>query len=137
VVGQTQLLFFSALAFSLLILSGIYPAEMRCVNLDADWFYRMAGKRFIWFCEKPLMAFGNFIDRNVLRMAGASKYSPNGAVYCEEGMDKFYHVELTSIPTVIYNWVRHLRTEIGYLPINVAYVVISFIGLLFLMFLLR
>jgi hypothetical protein len=57
VVGQTQLLFFSALAFSLLILSGIYPAEMRCVNLDADWFYRMAGKRFIWFCEKPLMAF--------------------------------------------------------------------------------
>ena len=83
------------------------------------------------------MAFGNLIDRNVLRMAGASKSSPGGAVYCEEGMDKFYHMGLTSIPGVIYNWVRHLRTEIGYLPINVAYVVISFIGLLFLMFLLR
>ncbi|MFP3911423.1 MAG: Na(+)/H(+) antiporter subunit D, partial [Desulfobacteraceae bacterium] len=43
VVGQTQLLFFSALAFTLLLLSGIYPAEMRCVNLDADWLYRKGG----------------------------------------------------------------------------------------------
>jgi multicomponent Na+:H+ antiporter subunit D len=40
VLGQSQLLFFSSLAFTLLILSGIYPAEMRAVNLDADWFYR-------------------------------------------------------------------------------------------------
>lgn len=44
VVGQTQILFFSALAFTLLLLSGIYPAEMRCVNLDADWFYRKGGR---------------------------------------------------------------------------------------------
>jgi multicomponent Na+:H+ antiporter subunit D len=44
VLGQTQLLFFSALAFSLLILSGIYPAEQRAVNLDADWIYRMGGR---------------------------------------------------------------------------------------------
>jgi multicomponent Na+:H+ antiporter subunit D len=43
VIGQTQLLFFSALAFTLLLLSGIYPAEMRCVNLDADWIYRKGG----------------------------------------------------------------------------------------------
>lgn len=136
VVGQTQLLFFSALAFSLLILSGIYPAEMRCVNLDADWFYRMAGKRFIWFCEKPLVALGNFIDGYVLKVAGASKSYPGRAVYCEEGMDRFYHLGLTSMPARIYNWVRHLRTEIGYLPINVVYVAISFIGLLFLVLLL-
>jgi multicomponent Na+:H+ antiporter subunit D len=33
VVGQTQLLFFSALAFSLLLLSGIYPGEQRCIGL--------------------------------------------------------------------------------------------------------
>jgi multicomponent Na+:H+ antiporter subunit D len=36
VVGQTQLLFFSALAFTLLLLAGIYPGEQRCVNLDVD-----------------------------------------------------------------------------------------------------
>jgi multicomponent Na+:H+ antiporter subunit D len=136
VVGQTQLLFFSALAFSLLLLSGIYPAEMRSVNLDADWFYRKAGKRFLWFCEKPLIAFGNLLDRYVLRLAGASKSSPAEAVHWEEGVDRFFHVKLTSIPTVIHNWVRHLRTEMGYLPINVIYVAISFVVLLFMVLLL-
>ena len=46
VLAQTQILFFSALAFALLLLSGIYPAEIRCVNLDADWFYRKGGRLF-------------------------------------------------------------------------------------------
>jgi len=46
VLGQTQLLFFSALAFTLLLLSGIYPAEIRSINLDADWFYRKGGRLF-------------------------------------------------------------------------------------------
>ena len=40
VIGQLQLLMFGALAFCLLILSGYYPAEMRAINLDTDWFYR-------------------------------------------------------------------------------------------------
>ena len=136
VVGQTQLLFFSALAFSLLLLSGIYPAEMRSVNLDADWFYRKAGRRFLWFCEKPLMAFGNLLDRYLLKLAGASKSSPAEAVQWEKGIDSFFHVKLTSLPTVIYNWTRLLRTEMGFLPINVIYVAISFVVLLFLVLLL-
>ncbi len=44
VVGQLQLLMFGALAFCLLILSGYYPAEMRAINLDTDWFYRKGGR---------------------------------------------------------------------------------------------
>lgn len=40
VLLQLQLLFFSALAFIFLKLSGIYPPELRSVNLDADWVYR-------------------------------------------------------------------------------------------------
>jgi multicomponent Na+:H+ antiporter subunit D len=40
VVEQVQLLFFSALAFTWLKLSGIYPPELRSVNLDADWVPR-------------------------------------------------------------------------------------------------
>jgi multicomponent Na+:H+ antiporter subunit D len=136
VVGQTQLLFFSALAFTLLLLAGIYPGEQRCVNLDVDWFYRKAGKSFMWFCEKPLVAFGNFIDRNVLGIARASKSSFSGAAHVEEEFDKLYHVGLTSTPTVIYNWVKHLRTEIGYLPINLIYVFVCFVALLFIMLLL-
>lgn len=42
VLAQSQLLFFSALAFVLLKLKGIYPPELRSTNLDADWIYRRA-----------------------------------------------------------------------------------------------
>ncbi|KPK25884.1 MAG: cation:proton antiporter [Nitrospira bacterium SG8_3] len=52
VVGQTQLLFFSALAFSLLLLSGIYPGEQRCVNLDFDWFYRKGSRLFYYVMDR-------------------------------------------------------------------------------------
>jgi multicomponent Na+:H+ antiporter subunit D len=40
VLAQLQLLLFSALAFAWLQLTGVYPAELRSVNLDADWLYR-------------------------------------------------------------------------------------------------
>ena len=43
VVTQTQLLMFSALAFTVLMRTGIYPPELRMINLDFDWFYRRAG----------------------------------------------------------------------------------------------
>ena len=42
VLAQSQLLFFSALAFVLLKLKGLYPPEWRSTNLDADWIYRRA-----------------------------------------------------------------------------------------------
>ncbi len=40
VIAQLQLLAWSALAFSVLVRTGIYPPELRSVNLDFDWFYR-------------------------------------------------------------------------------------------------
>lgn len=40
VLAQTQLLFFAALAFAWLKIKGIYPPELRGLNLDADWIYR-------------------------------------------------------------------------------------------------
>jgi multicomponent Na+:H+ antiporter subunit D len=40
VVAQLQLLFFSSLAVFVLIRTGIYPPELRSVNLDSDWLYR-------------------------------------------------------------------------------------------------
>lgn len=43
VVAQLQLLFLSALAFTLLMRTGIYPPELRSTNLDSDWFYRRLG----------------------------------------------------------------------------------------------
>lgn len=40
VITQLQLLLFSALAFAVLKRTGIYPAELRSINLDSDWLYR-------------------------------------------------------------------------------------------------
>jgi len=48
VVGQLQLLMFGALAFTLLVLSGYYPSELRAINLDADWFYRKGSKLVVY-----------------------------------------------------------------------------------------
>jgi multicomponent Na+:H+ antiporter subunit D len=45
VLSQLQLLVFSALAFSVLMRTGIYPPELRSVNLDFDWVYRRLGGR--------------------------------------------------------------------------------------------
>ena len=42
VLAQLQLLFFSALAFVWLNKAGIYPPELRSVNIDAEWLYRAA-----------------------------------------------------------------------------------------------
>ena len=47
IISQSQLLFFSALAFSLLMTSGLYPPEMKLINLDADWLYRRLGLSLI------------------------------------------------------------------------------------------
>ncbi len=40
VVMQLQLLLFAALAFVVLVRTGIYPPETASTNLDFDWFYR-------------------------------------------------------------------------------------------------
>jgi multicomponent Na+:H+ antiporter subunit D len=40
VMTQLQLLIWSALAFTFLKRTGIYPPELRSVNLDTDWVYR-------------------------------------------------------------------------------------------------
>ncbi len=45
VMLQLQLLLFSALAFVWLKRTGIYPPELRSVNLDVEWVYRWAAPR--------------------------------------------------------------------------------------------
>jgi multicomponent Na+:H+ antiporter subunit D len=67
VVGQTQLLFFSALAFSLLLLSGIYPGEQRCINVDSDWFYRKGARLFYYIMDRGLNGVNAISDRAIAR----------------------------------------------------------------------
>ena len=45
VLAQLQILFFSALAFAWLKLSGLYPPELPSVNIDVEWLYRRLGWR--------------------------------------------------------------------------------------------
>lgn len=45
VLAQTQLLFFAMLAFVWLNIQGVYPPEVRAVNVDAEWFYRKLLRR--------------------------------------------------------------------------------------------
>ena len=42
VITQLQLLMYSALAFTVMMLWKIYPPELKSVNLDTDWVYRRA-----------------------------------------------------------------------------------------------
>ena len=63
VIGQLQLLMFGALAFCLLILSGYYPAEMRAINLDTDWFYRKGGRLFYHAMDRIFNGLNSVSDR--------------------------------------------------------------------------
>ncbi|MDK3074897.1 Na(+)/H(+) antiporter subunit D [Sedimentitalea sp. JM2-8] len=56
VITQLQLLFFSALAFTVLMRTGIYPPELKSVNLDFDWTYRRFLPRLIEAIGKPIGA---------------------------------------------------------------------------------
>ena len=52
VLTQSQLLFFSALAFVWLQLRGLYPPELPGINIDAEWIYRKALPAFgRWGCN--------------------------------------------------------------------------------------
>lgn len=62
VVGQLQLLMFGALAFCLLILSGHYPAEIRSINLDTDWFYRKGARFFYKIADVTLNAINRWCN---------------------------------------------------------------------------
>ena len=86
VLTQTQLLFFSALAFCLLKLTGLYPPELPGVNIDAEWSYR-------WLLPKAtrkIVAVFAPIDRGIRDafrggvngiVANVARYAgPNGAL---------------------------------------------------------
>jgi len=59
VITQLQLLLFSALAFTVLKLTAVYPPELSSINLDTDWVYR-----------KPLPAIIAWFYRSVARIHG-------------------------------------------------------------------
>ena len=130
VVGMLQLLMFGALAFTMLILSGFYPAEIRATNLDTDWFLRLPGRSFVHFCGLPLKKAGKVMDSWVQYLAARGRASPGASVRIEEQADKFFHNGLTYLPTLIFNWLVPLKTEKSQLAWNLTYILVPFIILL-------
>jgi multicomponent Na+:H+ antiporter subunit D len=63
ILFQLQLLMFSALAFTLLLRSGIYPAEIRAINLDADLIYRKGSRLFYQVMDKGLNAINKSTEQ--------------------------------------------------------------------------
>ncbi len=137
VLTQTQLLFFSALAFTLLLMGGIYPAEQRAINLDSDWFYRKAARGLYammddllnplnaW-CESVVMGLASFAA-DFFRDAGAKLalfFSVN--LWLLQG---FRGKRLAIKKEQLYNDIIQ-----GTLPIGIgAAVAISFILLIFIL----
>ena len=86
VITQLQLLFFSALAFALLMLSGLYPPEMKLANLDADWLLRRPARRAAEAAGIAAMALRNgALERLRAAVAPAWRlicrwHDPHGAV---------------------------------------------------------
>ena len=81
VITQTELLFYSALAFTLLLLSGIYPAEMRAVNIDFDWFYRKPLNAFVNGIARLLNGLNRTMDRLLVReLTGAVNEAATNAM---------------------------------------------------------
>ena len=86
VLAQVQLLFFSALAFIWLNLAGLYPPELRSVNIDADWIYRRFLPRLARAGEGAAAAVGARIReqsvRGVDRVFGliAREHKPRGVL---------------------------------------------------------
>jgi len=84
VIAQLQLLTWSALAFSLLVRTGIYPPELRSVNLDFDWFYRKllpAASQRVWTLALQVWEAFNFaMERRVEALIGALSrhHGPHG-----------------------------------------------------------
>jgi multicomponent Na+:H+ antiporter subunit D len=78
VVTMLQLLLFSALAFTFLMKTGLYPPELRSVVLDVDWIYRrLLPRAWSGLAEGWVLARRAFLDaadrarRSLLRMAEA------------------------------------------------------------------
>ncbi|MBE9542645.1 MAG: Na+/H+ antiporter subunit D [Proteobacteria bacterium] len=65
VFSITQMFIFAFVGFWVLrkMVKG-YPTY----TLDTDWFVRMPGMRFVRFCNEPLINFGSFLDKNILKV---------------------------------------------------------------------
>jgi multicomponent Na+:H+ antiporter subunit D len=81
VITQLQVLFFSALAFTWLKISGLYPPELRSTNIDSEWVYR----RVLPGVVSRVVAMGDWWQGGILDGARRSVDRFVGGVYRHHG----------------------------------------------------
>ena len=69
VITQLQLLLFSALAFTWLLRTGIYPPELHSVNLDFDWIYRKPGASLARYVMRYVAAGEKMLFASITKLA--------------------------------------------------------------------
>ncbi len=76
VIGQLQILLFSALAFFVLLK---YLKRTDTITLDTDWFYRKGGRLFLWLLYNPCTRVGQWGSRTLFETipAGVTYFSRN------------------------------------------------------------
>ncbi len=77
IITQYQLLLFSALAFTFLKVTRIYPAEMRSTNLDFDWTYR----KLLPAIVRAVMTFGGRVRDRLRLVIDAVLYGVYREIY--------------------------------------------------------
>jgi len=110
IITQLQLLAWSALAFSVLVRTGIYPPELRSVNLDFDWTYRrllpVASNRIWALALRVWEAFNAGAERRVeMLIAALSRHhGPRGllAATWPSGSMALWAVLLLGVCLVFY-----------------------------------
>ena len=81
VVTQLQLLIFSALAFTVLMRTGLYPPELKSTNLDSDWFWRRPLARLAGGTWRGILAGWGLLGQKGLSAGGKIA----GRLYREHG----------------------------------------------------
>ncbi|MBW2501650.1 MAG: Na(+)/H(+) antiporter subunit D [Deltaproteobacteria bacterium] len=138
VLFQLQLLMFSALAFTLLLLSGIYPAEIRAINLDADLVYRRGGPLFYRAMAAVLNGANRLADQLFTGrfVGGLSRFARHGPAHLLLLVMKPYWAVsgLSGQEEVDAREKFRRQVEAGVLPISIlGLFAMIYLGLLFLL----
>ncbi len=136
IMSQGMLLTFSALAFTLLLLFGLYPIQIRSINIDVDWFYRKGGRFFYSFFNRSLNGINTLTHR--ILITGVTAHICHMA---KEGPAKAMIFLLTPYWNLVGNSPQeqavkrknlHLQSEKGAFPIGItACLSVLLLGILF------
>ena len=131
VMEMLQILFFSALAFTYLMVNGIYPPELKAINLDTDWLYRKGSKLFLRLARNPVEAIDTCFGQLYMNLV------TKPGLKVAQGIWKIFDVEIIDglvNQVAIFakdcgQYIRHLQT--GHVRNYALMMVVGFVVILY------